>query len=326
MKIRIMKLIEWLAYWSGLDALFYWLNRRYPRVVCFHNVLPDALMVGGVAGGFSFSESDFRSIVRQIKGRAILSFDDGYLNQFEVVGRILREEGTVGMLFVSKRLIDSPDPASALVVDQIIHWLGFVPNGDYKIPYCDRIVELHLHDDLQRYDAFVKVLNPIFFADAETKGEKLISALDEVYPMHKIFAAMPSEYRRLRLTGISTKQLEMLKQEGWVVGYHTDSHFPLKSLSTAEKHREIEGGKTLGCTVFAYPYGSPDAVDDECIAIAHESYDRAYSFMEDPGKTNGTHFLPRMMVTSSDKYTLNFELSGLKHFLKTRRLLPRRSS
>lgn len=48
---RIACWIAYAAYWTGIDALFYWLNRKAKRIVTFHNVLPQGLWRKDLANG-----------------------------------------------------------------------------------------------------------------------------------------------------------------------------------------------------------------------------------------------------------------------------------
>ena len=64
MRHKIVEIIAFLAYWTGIDALFYWLNRKAKRIVTFHNVLPDAMYRYDLANGVSNSESGFSTDCR----------------------------------------------------------------------------------------------------------------------------------------------------------------------------------------------------------------------------------------------------------------------
>lgn len=70
----------------------------------------------------------------------------------------------------------------------------------------------------------------------------------------------------------------------------------------------------------SYPYGNPCEVGEGAIRIAQElGYPCAVANTNEV--EHGQYFLPRMAL-SADKYLLHFELSGCKHFIKYRRLLP----
>lgn len=123
-----------ICYWSGIDLLFYFLNRRAKRVVTFHSVLPDALCEGMDRLPVAQTVSSFRWIVREAtrylktdadlksEGTLTITFDDGYLNQYEVVPEVLADEGVcVAIVFVSDDVRQAEGAGSALGPDRRSH-------------------------------------------------------------------------------------------------------------------------------------------------------------------------------------------------------------
>lgn len=337
MKSQIYHLFCWFSYWLGLDTLFYWFNSRAKRVLCFHHVLPDGISLKLPVDGFVMSAKDFRFIVQEI-GRKFrystdinepssvtMTFDDGFLNQYEVAFNILSEEGDIpACLFVAGKMIGLSDPKSALDCDLLALWATFVPEGEYVLKWNGEDKSFRINNELRRC-AWLSVLRPLWIQELQSNMERgtLVKALDGLYPFDEIINRLPEKYARLRLTGISHAQLKDLKSRGWRIGWHTYSHVPLRTLSLEERDKELTAPEEFAQEVMAYPFGSPDAIDDETIAIAsRKEYPCAFSYMIDPGIMMARYFLPRMSVPAS-KYELHCELSGLKHFLKTRRLLPR---
>ena len=113
----IKLIVAFLGYWSGLDALFYWLNRKAKRVLTFHNVLPDAIASEVPSFGYADKLSEFASIIEEIgrrfvfdvdvdkEGTCTITFDDGYLNEYEVAGKWLMERNIPAILFVAGNII-----------------------------------------------------------------------------------------------------------------------------------------------------------------------------------------------------------------------------
>ena len=111
--MRIAHLIAAACYWTGVDALFYRLNRKAKRIVTFHNVLPDRLWRDNLANGVSNSLKDFETIIARCAKRfrfstdlldaktLTVTFDDGYHNQFAFAFKSLREKGIPACVFVS---------------------------------------------------------------------------------------------------------------------------------------------------------------------------------------------------------------------------------
>lgn len=308
------RIVAIFAYWLGLDALFYWLNRRRKRIIAFHNVLPDEMFREGVANGVSNRLSDFKKIVEMCKRRfpidtamfnarsLTITFDDGYHNQYEYAFKTLRELGVGAYVFVSGNTKNG-----ALTIDKLLHWVSeapieYIPNGD-RAAYWE-------------YEIW-----PKFLKDSKTKGEEVLRELDSIYPYEKVLASLPEDYKRERLTGISEEEFKEMRANGWQIGWHTKSHYPLAKLSESQVRDELVSPKEFRSTCLSYPYGNPCEVGEKAIEISKEfGYPCAVANTNEA--VHGRYFLPRMAL-SSDKYLLHFELSGCKYFLKTRKLLKR---
>lgn len=310
------RLVAIIAFWCGFDALFYWLNRRRKRIITFHNVLPDELFRRGVANGVSNSVSEYKQILALCAKRYKLStdlmdpstltitFDDGYHNQYEYAFKILRDlYGCGAYLFVS-----GGTRTGALLIDKLLIWVSEVPfryvkGGDRLRMWCDDIW-------------------PHFLSDVDKRGQTVFDELNAVYAYEKILKTLPEKYKQERLTGISMLELDEMRSAGWKIGWHTKSHYPLSKLPLNDIEEELTSDAEMKSTCLSYPYGETQCVNLNVVAIAKRlGYPCAVSNTITAGTMHGRHFLPRMGL-SSDKYLLDFELSGFKHFLKTRRLLP----
>ena len=295
MRHRVVEVLAFLAYWSGVDSLFYWLNRKAKRIITFHNVLPDELYVNNLANGVSNSESGFRLIVGEIAKRypfstdvwdaktCTITFDDGYVNQVEIAGRVLDEMGIPAILFVAGDLIGGKGP---LLVDRLLH-------------------------ETESVEKWVKEVWPAL-------REGRLSTPRAGTPR----GTVSEEYWRLRLTGVSKEILEGLRAKGWKIGWHTWRHLPLVSLSEDEVRKELECPAEFREEVLSYPFGNPEEVGETAIRVAKElGYPCAVSNTHAAGAKHGRYFLPRMDLLPN-KYMIHFELSGAKFWLMTRRLLP----
>lgn len=332
---NVTGVVAWFSYCLGLSQIFYFLNRRRKRILTFHNVLPDELFRPTLANGVSCSVSTFEMSLDEVgkhfgfstglgdPENVTITFDDGYVNQVEVVGAILDARNIPAYLFVSGRLIDSQDPEGALVVDLLTHWISEVPDGDYTAEVGGQHYDLQIHGD-NRAQVWTTVLWPLFLQDASQGGRTLLEALDRCYPMGQVIAKLPSDYARLRLQGVTDAQLDDRRAHGWRIGWHTMSHFPLKYLDEKSKMRELEASREFREEIFSFPYGEEGSVSEADIcAVQKLGYPAAVSNINTQTGLRGRHFLPRMGLTTHSVPELHFELSGLKYFLKHRRLLPK---
>lgn len=307
-----------------LNAIFYRLNRGSKRILAFHNVLPDEMIAAHPNAGVAMRASMFRDIIRALKKRwkfstdmydvesVTITFDDGYLNQFAIAGRILEEEGNIpAILFTSGLVIDADTPSKALVVDKLLHWVAGVPEGVYK--------KLNVAN---RIDLWQRIVRPALVNDVEGRGVNALMQFDSIWPMAKIFAACSDDYLSLRLTGTPRRYLDVLKTRGWQIGWHTQTHPALSMLSNDDKYTEMSPPPGFENAPFAYPYGELASVDESAVDIARQiGYPCAVSCVLSPNPLIGSYFLPRISLPSVSN--LDFEMSGLRYFLKFGRLLPK---
>lgn len=332
MNARLLKLVAFLAYISGLTSLFYFLNRKAKRIITFHNVLPEKLLPEGKRIGLVDTDTDFYKIVSEIRkhfvinnnlndaGSATITFDDGYLNQAEIAGSILQKWEAPAIIFATGQNLNNSHTDKALVVDLLMHWVHLAPKGEYNLPselYNKEV--FRLEQDIDK--TWQSVIWPAFNADSATKGHRLLGLLDAQFAIKDILSKCNPEYTRLRLGGLMDKHIEILTQKGWVIGWHTFSHYPLSQLSDKDLKAEIcDSPRHMHSVVMSYPYGELSSVNSECLKLAEKIYPAAVSNLPDKNQLSCQWFLPRYTL-SANKYLLHFELCGLKNFIKTRHLL-----
>lgn len=337
MKVKAIKFVAFVMYYLGITRLFYLLNFKAKRIITFHNVIPHQLLPCGRNIGLTDTEESFRFKIRQIKRflkitvdlfdgvGATITFDDGYKNQSEIAGRILNEEGNIpAIIFASGRNIGNVDPSKALIVDLLMHWTSLAPNGLYRLTSKDGVnIDFEL-TFINREQIWKKIIWPNFTKDGESKGRCLLLQLDKLYSIKKVLKKCCPDYLRLRLTGINNYDIITLQNKGWLIGWHTQEHFPLSKLPDVSS-LEYEIGSCpdyMKKVVFSYPYGEEASVDKQCIEFAKANgFPCAVSNLPDSDNWSG-FFLPRFTL-SNNMYLLHFELSGLKYFIKKKKLLPK---
>lgn len=325
-----------------LHRLAYFLNRNRKRTITFHNVLTDDVFFSNVANGVSNSLSQFKTIIDEISKRfkfsldlddpktVTITFDDGYRNQVEVAAPYLISRGIPAYLFVSGALLKSIDhqlpvtkigEGKALVIDLLLHWVGYAPNGTYSVRFGNKDESLELCDN-DRLTVWSTVVWPAFVDDAKSKGEDVLKVLDAAYPMDRIIKSLPERYVEQRLKGPKDAQLIELMHKGWQIGWHTFSHYPLSLLSHDEKVEELTPDHRCMSKVLSFPYGGPKEVDSDSLEIIKSiGFEDAVSNVNTKNELTSSFFRSRMSLPSN-KVMLHFELSGLKHLIKYRKLLP----
>lgn len=330
MKMLCARVVALLAYYCGLDALFYWLNRRAKRIITFHNVLPDAIFREGVANGVSSTLSCFEKIVDECRKRfefstdlfdaktLTITFDDGYRNQYSVAFKSLQRRGIPAYLFVSGDCLEDKE----LVVDLLTHWIDNVPCGVYKLDLDGACKACEIVSS-NRAQVWEDVLWPLFICDGANFGRSVLAACDRAYPIQKILQALPEEYVAERLRGISSKECEEMRSAGWKIGWHTRSHYPLAKLDADKVKSELDAPAEFRNVCLSYPYGNPSEVGDAAVKLAESlGYPCAVSNTNTVAENKSKYFLPRVAL-SSDKYRFHFELSGCGYFIRHLRLLPK---
>lgn len=333
MKSKVINAIAFMAYWLGIDALFYCLNRKAKRIVTFHNVLPDEMFRPGVANGVSNCLSDFLRIIHECAKKfrfstdlfdaktLTLTFDDGYRNQYTFAYRELRKLAIPAFVFVAGDAIDGKADFPGLAVDLLTHWIDTVPPGRYVLELHGGEVILQVSES-NRLAAWSQIIWPLFVSDMPERGQNMLAACDKAYPLEKVFAKLPENYVLERLTGISAAMRAEMKTAGWKIGWHTKSHFPLAKLSEEDLTQELEAPEEFKSECLSYPYGNPVEVGAVAPRLAQcLNFPAAVSNTNEAQENASAYFLPRLSL-SHDKYRLHFQLSGLEYFLKHLRLLP----
>lgn len=319
-------LVAIACYYLGIDALFYWLNRKAKRILTFHNVLRDDLFKIGVANGVSTSLSNFIKVIDECSRRfgfsldladpktLTITFDDGYANQYTTAFSALKKRHIPAYLFCCGNCLKG----KTLTVDKLMHWLDGVPVGEYDLGEYGHIFVTPEN----RAQLWQSILWPAFMRDSARFGEGVLNACDAAFSITKVFDRLSLEYKEERLMGISARQCTELRQYGWQVGWHTQHHFPLSQLAHEIAKEEMTPPQEMADVIFSYPYGEEKSVSKREIGLAKElCYPSAVSNIYGSVNNTSRYFLPRMAL-SSNKYLLHFMLSGCKFALQRRRLLP----
>lgn len=316
MKRLIKRLIFFLAYYTGVDALFFWLNRRAKRIVVFHNVIPDELAEGLPEEIVGLKFSQFKAIVRECSRHfrfsidvfdaktLTITFDDGYRNQYSTAFRYLREQGIPAILFFS------PGTREVLTIDKMVFWRGLVPRE--KVP----------GGDIGRF--WCNEFWPRFLSDGATRGRATLAWLEEIFPLEPLMAKLPKPFLVERLGSISDAELDEMRSAGWQIGWHTKTHTPLSSLTEAELRDELDAPPAFRNVVMAYPYGTDICVNEIARCQTEKfGFPCASSYANASPNNGSLYFMPRLPSIGTDRYLIKAQLSGLSYFMSYQRLLPK---
>jgi peptidoglycan/xylan/chitin deacetylase (PgdA/CDA1 family) len=205
---------------------------------------------------------------------AMITFDDGYRDNYEVALPILKEVGSPAVFFIAAGYIDRP---RLTWWDRVAYCVKSTTRKTLELDYPEHLtIDLCQSDRnrltqqiLQAYARAPEIDQERFFddlerragveTDAEALGRDLFMSWDQVR----------------RLTG-----------GGMAVGSHTYDHHVLARLPEASQRAELARSKQVlesqtGCPVhaIAYPVGGPESFSDSTKRLAREAgYQAAFSY------------------------------------------------
>ncbi len=216
---------------------------------------------------------------RPVPRRAVLiTFDDGYDDNYRHAWPILRDVGLSAMFFVSTGHIDSGRPYA---YDWLVHMLCTTRAASLQAP--ELAIDWTLPDDLGvRRELAARLLDRIKTLDAQAQ-QALIDRLQREW-------SMPSDPGHPDCRPMTWAQLREMHAAGMEIGSHGVDHRMLAKMPRAAMREEIVASKRaiereLGseARVISYPVGGPDAYDDEVVAAVREAgFRMACSYLAGP--------------------------------------------
>ncbi|MDH3972742.1 MAG: polysaccharide deacetylase family protein [Deltaproteobacteria bacterium] len=197
---------------------------------------------------------------------AVITFDDGYQNNFDVAFPILREEGLPATIFLTTGLINTDDTlwvcrlheAFSNTEAREVRWEGKI----FPIGGQDEKVELIAQMKNKFKTMPIAEIRPLLKAVVHQLGYDLSQpvAHDSLYGM------------------LDFQSINVMRRSGLIdFGAHTMAHEILSCLPPEEQEKEIKGSlNTVSeitgkkCTLFAYPNGAGEDYNDETIEILRQ--------------------------------------------------------
>jgi peptidoglycan/xylan/chitin deacetylase (PgdA/CDA1 family) len=219
------------------------------------------------------SEDDLLAILRggrRLPARAaMITFDDGYLDNYELALPVLRELGVPAIFFIPTQAID----------ERALGWWDLIA---YVLKKCSR-PEITLQGErlpLADRDALKVRLQRWMKLRSAAESRGLVADLARACEV-----ALPDPERCGREL-MSWEQVREAAARGVAIGSHTHSHRVLATLDPATQREELRRSKTelegrLGRPVrtLAYPVGGYEHFNVETQRLAREcGYEAAFSF------------------------------------------------
>lgn len=335
--VEALKKIARISKYTGFTSLCYFLNRNRKKTIAYHNVIPDELWDDSLHLDHSMKESSFKKQVEVIKKRfkvdldidnsktLTITFDDGYLNQFTIASKILDDNNIKAYFFCVDDLINNK---KTLDMDVLQFWVSYVPYGKYLISKIN--LELNINSEADRELCWKKI------SDKLDEGIKLIDMvvfLNESYQLNEIINSdtYNKEMYKLRFSSIDIENIQAMKNKGNLIGAHSAKHLRLSTLNKEALEEDIRIcadniDKLYNTKVFCYPYGSVQDISNKVIDVVKgNGFEKAFAYSNGAlkGYKYNEYFIPRIFLPDSDDEDLiEFVLSGAKHLIAFKKLLP----
>ncbi len=238
----------------------------------------------------------------------LLTFDDGYLDNYELAFPVLRAHGCSAVFFVVPQFVGT---AAVPWWDEISFLVRNCRRSRVEMP-----APLHFTIDLGPDRELAIKTTLTFFKSAENPDpETFLQSLREQAEVH-----IPPQPRRF----MNWDEVRELAHHGINIGSHTFSH-PILSRLTADQQlhelvkskTEIEAHTGTRARVLAYPLGSYSAFTSTTRRLAVEAgYEAAFSFfggINSPFNCELTNVRRMSPWTSADSRVFNTEINLLTH-------------
>ena len=236
------------------------------------------------------SPGDFETAASRRGRHVLVTFDDGYLDNYQVAYPILRSHGVPATFFIATGFIDRP----SLPWWDEIAWLvrGSTRARIELRPWFDEPLALATHREVQIHAVLAKY-----------KSLQASEAAAMLAALRTASGLLPPD--TIAEHWMDWDMIREMADNGMTIGGHTVDHPVLSRLSKERQRQEIEGcaARILAETgrpmeYFAYPVGSPWAFNDDtrdCLEAA--GVRRAFSYYGGEASPSSPRFdTPRVAV------------------------------
>ena len=283
---------------AGLLWALQWLARRPGLLVLTYHRIGDTAGQRFDDGVFSASAQGFRQQLLYLRScfdliglgeliprledtgpvfrrpTAMITFDDGYRDNYEVALPILREVGVRAVFFIPAGYIDRP---RLTWWDRVAYVVKATTRDTLELDYPEPLtIDLRQPDRNRATDQILHA----YKRTPEIDQERFFDALEEQADVEVDSEALGRDLF------MPWDQIRELRRVGMAIGSHTYDHPVLAQmpeaiqLSELTRSKQVLESQTGGpIYAFAYPVGSPDAFSDTTKRLVRESgYRAAFSY------------------------------------------------
>jgi peptidoglycan/xylan/chitin deacetylase (PgdA/CDA1 family) len=204
--------------------------------------------------------------------RVLITFDDGYLDNYEIAYPILRSHGVQGVFFLATSVVGS---CQVPWWDHIAYVVKTARTRRFTLPYP---VDLAVDIDRSGLTESLRTILELYKKPENTDSERFIRELAEKANGNEL----PSTLRRF----LTWDEAREMIAGGMAIGSHTHSHHVLSQLAPDRQLEELSGSRAilkeqLGVEpdVLAYPVGKKASFTAVTQQMARDAgYRAAFSF------------------------------------------------
>ena len=318
---------------SGVIGLSQYLSRRHIVVLTYHRVIPRSTWSGEnrppntlftdefdaqmayVARHFNaLAEEELKAVLqgsRPVRDYSlVVTFDDGYENNFTHALPILQRHGLRAVFFVTTNLIGND--LAAFWFDRLDQVLGTAPFVDIQRTLLDVDPSLDV-ESKHRLRAQFKRLS-------HERQSELLAVLEKQFDVPNCAVVNPDLYRAM-----NWDQVRELSRHGMTIGSHTENHQILSAVDPEQAYREvlrsrerIEAETGCECWCFGYPNGQwKDFRESDQLALRQAGYQCAFTQVPGTLSSSSPRFtLPRIPIPDvGDLMIFRSHVSGINRAL-----------
>ena len=325
MRNFILKLLYVTAYHMGVFRMLFYIQKKRQTIVTYHNVISDDLFDSELLHlGVSCRESSFVKQLDIIKskfkivtevgipGSCIVSFDDGYKNNIEIVVSLLNDRKLSGLFFVPACYFES---RSILWADELLMWISYVPAGKYTILGAQFALDQSNESRRSLWAHIYNTLLSNYAVLGSLRGE-----LNRQYSFDDLKTKIDKTMYRLRFEGMSPSELETIKTMGHSLGCHSFKHDILSSLSDDQLGEEFSKcesySEKYNTHLYSYPFGGKSEVSPNVINMCKKHHYSAAFLNYVPDREDAFSIGRLSLDDLNDKYFIEARLCGFERFLK----------
>jgi len=210
------------------------------------------------------------------RGSVLLTFDDGFRNNFAAALPILKAAGAPAVAFVTTGMLD--EPGALPWVEELSARIFHCPPGRLELRSNGLEVSLELASPASRERASLTIRTYLKRAGSETR-ERMMGEIRRQCSLRA--DTLDPE----RFAFMNWEEARALAENAVEIGSHTVRHLCLSTLKDGEladeignSKRRIEEKVALPCIAFSYPDGTPESFGErERRALQDAGYQCAFS-------------------------------------------------